>query len=936
MVRFITGSLDVLSEYQKIAIDSLIAIKKSKGQLNSIRSTQDEILRIYNEIKRNLGTILLSPRAAVPGEKISSEDHNYNMETIFLDLNVLYGAIDKLGKSFDLQSVALDSSYEKSKASIQKLINDVKVLSLRKKYQEFTEIKVIDFNYSSNKTDFSPKAYIDPATRLLQLNTIVDKKLQLENRENKFTRIYTKTISPGLKANFTKAFPVESIVDKKPETFWTTFIMADGPVKQKYSIQSSNGASSVIDVNGPVVEVYFKFSGSEKINYIRLLPFASFPIKILDISYKQSNQTRFYKTINDFTQSSTTDWEEYNFSPIYAVEIKITIAQENGSVVYYQVPEGLYYNSDIFQRIYTAKLQDLVGASIPDSDLVVESERLGTIYTDAINSLQSAFSTSLNNYDSKNKLEYYYNFNQIITDLLAKYYPDVDKETIFGNYTREDLNRLQLIQVRKHEYLLGLREVEIGYAMYSPVGKFSSDKFLPQASIASVALEVDERHPEFVTDWQSDYRKTSTEWDIDLGDGRIIPIHPRNVVGEGGYPLSKDEVVRFSQSDRTATTRLGGRFSFVHSLKKNGQVIPETEYTVSKVTGATPYLNIYLTGYNWFDPNSLYTVDYFVDNSSCSVQVLGKFSSKALLTPELFTGSGPNNEIELSKFPYVDYAVINYTDLFYASGVNEWTYYPPVENQFSGQVLIYPTILNSLGDIIQTGSNRLFTISGIWGPQTGFSYLRLSGNSALPTGYFSSISGRSFGYYLQVMDSLTLNQISGFTGSTGALLYNPIEVTVSQIRNWAATSASFTNVSGFQAFSGIFSGEDSASGWLRLNYSLGVGVQTDNKIYGLNNNSYIPLTVEIEGKKVTNITNYETLLHPAFSVSANVGSEYEYIQAGKNIYFNEPVTQEIKVTYNWLTDYIQLQGTLRCNTPINPDLTPKVNEARLLINTTII
>lgn len=942
MVRFLTSSLDSLPEYQKIAIDSLIAIKKTKGQLTSIRSSQDEILKIYNQIKGNLGGLLLNPRPAIAGSKISSADHNYNMETIFLDLTVLYNAIDRLGKSFDLQAVSLDSSYQKSKAAIQKLINDVKVLSLRKKYPEFSEIKVIDFNYSSNKSTFTPKAVISSDTRLLQLNSISDKKVHLENRDSKFTKIYTKTLSPGLKTSFSKSFPIESIVDKKPETFWTSFIMTDGPVKQKYTIPALGGVNSVIDVNGPIVEVYFRFSGAEKINYIRLLPFANFPVKILNISYKQTTQAQYYTTISDFNQVTTTDWEEYNFAPIYAVEIKISIAQENSSVVSYQIPEALYRNTDIFQKIYSAKLEELIGTASPDSDAVVEAERLNTIYEDAIQSLRESFRVTLDQYDTKNKIDYYYNFNQVIADLLSKYYPEINKETIFANYSREDLERLELIQVTKHEYLLGLREVEIGYIIYSPVGTFSSDKFLPQATIVNAALEVDERHTTFITNWENNYRKTSTEWSIDIGEGRVIPIHPKNLTGVNGYPLSKDEVVVFNQSNGIGTTRLGGKFSTVHSLKKNGQIVPETEYTVGKVTGAIPYLKIELTGNNWLDANSLYTTDYFVDDNSCNIQILGKFPSRTLINPETFTGTGPNNDIEVSKFPYIDYNVVNLPNLFSLSGYNTWTYDPPMPNQASGQIIIYPTIVDSLGNILQSGKSEFITVSGSWGPQSGIPKLTFSGNPQFNSIYFSGVTGQSFGYFLQVMDSTELVEITSFfpnSGppySTGAYLKNPIQVSTSKIREWIAESSAYGQSATGGVFVGFITGETGFTGYLRANFAVGICLKTEDRIYGLNNNYYTPITVEIEGKEVRNITNYATLQHPAFSVSTNIGTEYEFIQAGKKIYFNEGVNQEIKVTYNWVTDYIELQGRLRCNTPINPDLSPKVNEARLLINTTII
>ena len=55
------------------------------------------------------------------------------------------------------------------------------------------------------------------------------------------------------------------------------------------------------------------------------------------------------------------------------------------------------------------------------------------------------------------------------------------------------------------------------------------------------------------------------------------------------------------------------------------------------------------------------------------------------------------------------------------------------------------------------------------------------------------------------------------------------------------------------------------------------------------------------------------------------------------MYFNQPVNKiEIRVDYSWLTEHIKVLGTLRCNKAINPDITPKVDEIRLLMNTSIL
>jgi len=933
MVNFLTSVLNLLPEYQQQAIGSLLSRKKKSGEPLSIRNQQSEILRIYNEIKSKLGNILLTPRVAVPDQKISSADHNYNMESIHLDLNALYKGIDKVGKVFLLQSVSLDSGYQKARAAIEKLINDAKVFALRKKYEDFNEIKVIDFNSSGNVSNVLPKAYVNPKTRLLQLRPIGSSRVQLTNRNNKITKIYSKTISTGIKSSLSKSFPLENIVDQKPETFWATLVMSDYPISQTYATNNTGSSESQFDLNGPVVEVYFRFSHLERLNHIRLLPFADKPVRVVSISYRASPDSDVFVTIPDFTASTALDWEEYNFSSIFSIEIKVTLCQENPKLIVYQLPEGIVKNTDIFQKLYDSKLSSIIGNDIIDSDGVVESSRSNTIFEEATKSLSEAFALQADQLANKNKIDYYYNFNKVISDVLTKIDPSISQETIFGEYSEEELTSDKLIQLKKYEYIIGLRELEMGYAVYSPVGNFSTEKFEVQATVAEVQLEVDERHPVFATEWEKEYRKTSTEWAIDLGDGRVAPIHPRNLIDEDtGDPFAKDELITFDSALSQATTRLGSKYSSVAALKKDGQIIPETEYIARRLTGSIPVLRLTMTGSNWYDPNSIYTADYYVDPTSYKLEVLGKYKSRELTTPESFTGTSVNNDILLSKHPYIDYTVMNLRDYFSPSGEGNWAYIAPQEDQYTGQIRLWPTIVDSLGSIVQTGRHQFTSVSGVWGPigSVFASSLQLSGNPKLDSQFFGEISGVPFGYYLKIMDSSSIYEISGFPVAYTGVLKELVVTSIDEIRNWYSLSSGY-------AFSGNITGAATGvSGALTINYSIGVGIKTEDQVFALSNNLYSPITVYVNDRLARNITDYYQFQHPAFSVSSQPGVDYEYIQAGKRIYFNQSTTENIKVDYNWVTDYVKVQGVLRSNVPISPELTPKVNEIRLLINNSVI
>src|SRR5574343_631307 len=178
------------------------------------------------------------------------------------------------------------------------------------------------------------------------------------------------------------------------------------------------------------------------------------------------------------------------------------------------------------------------------------------------------------------------------------------------------------------------------------------------------------------------------------------------------------------------------------------------------------------------------------------------------------------------------------------------------------------------------------------------------------------------------MDSRNLYEVSGFISSTGMRMISPPEVTVGQLQSWNSIDTG-------KVFIGTLTGN--ASGWLVADYTLGIGVKTDDELFALSQNIYTPIVVTVGGKKARNITNYSTFDHPAFSLTSTKDSNYEYIHAGKVIYMNQPITnKEIRVDYKWLTDYVAVKAVLKNNQKINTDQSPVVNSILLLINNMII
>jgi len=909
--------VQVLPVAQRLAVRTLLAQRKKLGNIRTARQELAEADRLLEEIKSRVGGQIFAPRFALPEQVISSEDHNTNMEGLFVDLSALYAQADSIGGASSTKTAALSSDYLKSRTATEKLLNDARTFALRKKYKEFNEIFIIDFNSARNVTSAVPKALIDEKTRLLELKPISSTRAHIVNRLERITRIYTKTIGPGTKGELSSNLPPEGMIDQKPETFWGTLVLTDMPVRQKYKLSNS----VEVELNGPVVEVYLRFSHVEQLNVVRLLPFGEFPIQVVDISYRPNSTSEMFYPVGNYESDTTLDWIEVNFPKLYAAELKISILQENPKQVVYHLPRSLVINTDIFSHIIKERAQKIVGSLFFDSDLSQQLLKSRSAYSDAIDSLESIIEKS----DlSKSDLEEI----DLNLDLMASL------GLVFGEVDSEQAQQLididlvsvsaaeAIVEVRKYEYVLGVREIEASYELYAPTCHFESEVYIPQATLSTVQIEVDEERLKARNSW-GPYYENSTEWSVDVGEGRILPIHPINFTGVFSTPAVEDERLEFDRSTAIAFTHLGCSTNSLLALRRNGQIISITGYTATRQTGAIPKMKVQLKEDFW-DEDSIYTVDYEVSSDSFELDLLTLLDPRDLSTPESHEKMGPDNDIVLEKFPFVLYEVINRTGSFTKDTTqSRWTYNPPEASISTGHLKIYPSVVNSLNEVVSTGRTTGLFVEGHWGDQSGYGPVNIN---SLNSTYFNNPEG--FGYYAKFQDTLTPFPLSG-TQATGSfpheiLFFDPPSFTQAQVLAMPTAA-----LSGFET--GAF------TGYLSMEYSVGVGLDIDSQIFVFDNAIYEPLTVTVGGQPARNITDYVELEHPAFAIANTADREYEFVHAGRRLYFNQQVNDiEIRVSYQWLTEHIKILSTLRCNKPINPDVTPKVDEIRVLMNTSIL
>lgn len=101
--------------------------------------------------------------------------------------------------------------------------------------------------------------------------------------------------------------------------------------------------------------------------------------------------------------------------------------------------------------------------------------------------------------------------------------------------------------------------------------------------------------------------------------------------------------------------------------------------------------------------------------------------------------------------------------------------------------------------------------------------------------------------------------------------------------------------------------------------------------------SYDPLIVTVGNVKARNITAYRTGRHPAFLATSDNDLQYEFLQVGRRLFFNRPLTNKpIAVRYRWMNQYVQVHALLRSHTVGRVPQTPVLRRFHTEIASTVL
>lgn len=797
-------------------------------------------------------------------ERISSEEWNTFQEALTIDLKTIYDAIVTLEASIKAMEVIARSDLNQTKAAILKAISQLKVYQFLKEHPEFQDLKTISFLRSVNESKKRPLASIDQDIRMLELPAKARQFVSSGALNGRRTKVSTKLYGGGKLTGFNETFSPNKIVDSNPNTFWVEMMSTNAPVEFDHKVSWGTYHST-----GVVAEVTITFSHVERINNLKLLPFAEFPYNIIDVSYKESSSSSAWNTIPGFTpQMAVEDWTEFDFTYIAADQIMITIEQPNYVRSVNVIPESVFRKNYLWahltQEEATRDVHELDLTTRQEARIAAEPEQLSHLV--ALKRLDKELERVQfvgERYSEYKDFASYVDAINRVVDEVSPGAGNPVREAVSGEkHPATDTNRT----IRSYDYLVGIRTVQVSSVTYEPVAHYESPEFVTNGTVVQVQLDTDEVQPVFKEDdGVVSYRKTSIEYELETSPDTRFPIVPISWLSGDNYVV-RDEWIKL--------TRGAGRLRFTPAsggitVRRNGTRIPMSEVVTNgrDIHVVSP------------DVNAIYTATYSVSEAETRVNVDGLIYPTKLLKPEVFNGTDSENKVVLKYYPYIVYEI-----------VRDWTTWTkdPDNAIWSWTPDFYPL---SVGSVSLTQGSSAVALTKDSGSDPDF--------SSIPFG----TSGAQIMIWVQ-----ELNQTFEIDPNP------PVAPTSTQCY-----------------LKDIFTGTSVSSS----RFIIGRTVSHGNKTYGLNIDTYEPIKVLVNGVKAINRTNYLTREHPAFSAQTDVvDTKYEYIQAGKVLYFNRPVQGTIEVTYEWLTQYLKLVATLRCHVPVATIFTPKIDQARLRVKTT--
>jgi len=578
----------------------------------------------------------------VQSDKISSVNMNSMFQAAFVDLHVIYSALNSMAGSREYRSRELDSKYNKIRGLVFRLSEEIKRLDIIRQYPEYENVTTFDFNVSSNRSTAFRKAQVTDSGYLRLQNV---SKIDFTNDDA--CSVSVNYLTSGLTSN--SGFSPSLMVDNNINSFWCGTVLCDKPITNfPVSLEKDYELNDQSDytAGGAVISVEVTLDAARWTNNILISTIGKYPVNIIQASYMPEPDSTYREVPGFSAVSQDNNQIELFFEPVPVYKIKLLIEQRNYNRARYNLPTSVISNNVFWQEVLDAES----GTGLVDLSEDVSSHMLSNI--------QAMLEETSYDYSNFETSEGVGKFLEIIESTVAKYSNKIDhiSRDILSKYKHSS----EYVDIYKIEYNLGIKDIQICSTEYMKTGSWDSKEMINADGILQAEILSTEVHPVIFVN--GEYRPaTSINYDFDFGRNVVIPVLPKNSVDNNNELIVKSEVLRFDKRNLIANTR------FPVDLDKNYSVYADNvKVKTFGIKDNTNYATISISD-DEFDQHKTYSITYYPGDRSgypVSKVRLDELPSKALSSPVVFHNTGDNNTILLPSFPYIEYGVINSSKFF--------------------------------------------------------------------------------------------------------------------------------------------------------------------------------------------------------------------------------------------------------------------------------
>jgi hypothetical protein len=655
MKQFLQVIEPLIPAVQAQRIAGIVQKRKGAGSTVSSVEVQEEIQRLL-QLVRQSGTFEPAFKARTPQlnrEVMHGDEFNARMEELQIDLQTLFDIANAhTGTTVGLQKI-LRNKVECLRAAISRLADDLISYQQLKHTDGFARVITQGFADGRNLSKSGVAAKVDAQTRTLKLPTTRQERYH-QRRGITPAQVNVTNLSAGLTDVVSRTFAKENAIDPDQESFWAEVLLSSAPLQTDYTF--SSGAVETFD--GAVVEVGLVLGAPEFVTDVKILPFGDFPINVIDIKYRQGSAIFQYDGF--ISKTPSLNWLEFHGPRVLADEVIFVLQQPSYTRVRYHIPKQTLNIASFWEQLLDEESALLLGPS-DLTDFQTQRAEADSHFASLWEGLRR-YGLELERRD----LPAPDSRGQTVadTEVLSRIVEAAESTmtgspanaiSIKGISDRQSCPRDVdwLVEIERVEYVFGAREIQANDAQYLPEGHYESPKYAPDSSILQIKVNPVEEHPEF-SDNNGAFRRTSIEYDVEIAPGRRTPVLPKGTSTVANELLvldrvTRDDITRFTSSSTAVT------------IRKDGVVLPASSYTVT--ISASGQLKVTI-GTAAFSRSSRYQIAYTPDANQDKVDVEALYNSVAIELPESFSSTDDRGAIELQHYPFVEYSVVNDSDLF--------------------------------------------------------------------------------------------------------------------------------------------------------------------------------------------------------------------------------------------------------------------------------